>query len=171
MMKSITFLIVTSMIGILSFNAYFINTHSNTFNKPDSEEFAMTYFDEHEDNTLPEVKGLNIDIAETIVGKKGHFDNIFLKITSANNLQVLDIKCNGHVVRAADDGESIEKIDLVGLSFPIEKQKSVIINLKKFINTQLTETGTYTVHVQLSSQNDINGLPQVIDKEIYIRLI
>ncbi|AZQ63414.1 hypothetical protein EI427_14590 [Flammeovirga pectinis] len=170
-MKSITFLIVTSMIGILSFNAYFINTHSGTFIKPSSEEFAMTYFDEHEENNLPEVKGLNIDITETIVGKKGHFDNVFLKITSVNNLQILDIKCDGHVVRAANDGESIENIDLVGLNFPIEEQKSAIINLKKFINTQLTETGNYTVHVQLSSQNDINGNPQLIDKKIHIRLI
>ncbi|KXX67607.1 hypothetical protein [Flammeovirga sp. SJP92] len=168
-MKSITFLATTFIIGILSFNAYFIDSNIDQFQKPIENSINDVAYVEI--TNQPRLQGVNVNLTETIIGAQGEFDNLFLRVQSDDYLKILDIKCNKKVVRAAFDGETSENISLVGLYFPIDHSKSVILNLKKIINSQLVEKGDYTIEIIMSNQNDDNGNPLIQNKEIHIKVV
>lgn len=168
-MKSFTFLITTSIIGIITFNVYFINNNISSFQKPIEKNIETISFIDAVNQ--PVIQGVNQNISETILGAKGKFDNFYIRVQSDDYLKILNVKCNQKTVRAAFDGETTENISLVGLYFPVDHKKSVILNLKKLLNTELLEKGEYVIEILTSNQNDINGNPIVENKKIRIKVV
>lgn len=168
-MKSIIFLITISVVGILAFNTYFINNNISSFQKPiENTMNDLAYVDLP---NQPKLQGVNNNLSETIVGAQGEFDNLFIRVQSDDYLKVLDIKCNARVVRAAFDGETTENIHLVGLYFPVDHKKSVILNLKNLLNNELINKGNYTIEILMSNQNDENGNPMIEHKKIQVKVV
>ncbi|NME67155.1 hypothetical protein [Flammeovirga aprica] len=168
-MKSITFLATTFITGILSYNSIFMNPDLGQFQDPIENSINdVAYVDIA---ARPRLQGVNINLSETVIGAQGEFDNLYLRVQSDDYLKVLDIKCNDKVVRAAFDGETSENISLIGLYFPIDHKKSVILNLKKIINSQLVEKGDYTIEILMSNQNDADGNPLIENKKIHVKVV
>ncbi|OHX66856.1 hypothetical protein NH26_11050 [Flammeovirga pacifica] len=113
------------------------------------------------------VSGINTNLSQPIHGELGNFDNIYIKISSTNSISLLDIEHDGFTVHAADQKESNENVNLIGLTFPLKHQKATILNLRKFINHSIKKKGNHIVKIKLCNKEEFEN-EEIIEKTIKI---
>ncbi len=145
------------VIGLVTTNLFFLK--GNFYN----------HFSYKVNNESIRVSGINLNLSEAISGKVGEFDNVFIKISSTNEIKLLDVSINEATIHAASHDESNANLYLIGLTFPlINHQRATIINLKNLINKKIQEEGKHTVTLTLRNKSNENKETEIYQKEIVI---